>query len=115
MKQHVGDLHEHVRTSSGVKAPADEWQTVLRRVRSQLPLRVVSCCRLAGQLVDSCQVNSRAVRHQLQLALKHNHATTDNHRDSSRLVHMFLVARATCVAIFRSKFKVTRSLQSGYM
>ena len=58
MKQHIHDLYEHVRTSSGIKRRAEEWETVLRRVRNQLPLRVMSCCRIAGQLVTSCQVNS---------------------------------------------------------
>jgi len=53
MKQHVRDLYEHVRTRSA--SSASEWQSVLKRVRGQLPLRVVTCCRLAGQL-DSREV-----------------------------------------------------------
>ena len=58
MKQHIRDLHEHVRTSSAIKRRAEEWQTVLSRVRNQLPLRVMSCCRIAGQMDTSCQVTT---------------------------------------------------------
>jgi len=56
MKQHVRDLHALVSTSSSVKRRAEEWQSVLRRIKNQFPLRVVSCCRIAGQMVTSCQV-----------------------------------------------------------
>jgi len=59
MKQHIRDLYDHVRTSSGVKQRGDEWEMVLRRVRNQLPLRVMSCCRIAGQMVSSCQVDNQ--------------------------------------------------------
>ena len=59
MRQHVRDLHEHVRrTGAAAERRADEWQTVLRRVGNQIPLRAISCCRLAGQLVASCHVNT---------------------------------------------------------
>ena len=62
MKQHVRDLYELVRAKSWVQQQhrhCDEWQAVLRRVRHQIPLRVVSCCRLAGQMLSSCQVRAR--------------------------------------------------------
>jgi len=61
MKQHVVDLYEHVRAGSGAESRADEWHSVMRRVRQQLPLRVVSCCRIAAQLVDDCQVVYRTL------------------------------------------------------
>jgi len=56
MKQHVRDLYDHVRARSTAANVAGEWQTVLKRVRSQLPLRVITCCRLAGQLASNCHV-----------------------------------------------------------
>jgi len=62
MKQHVYDLYEHVRTSSAVVGRSAEWETVKRRVKNQVPLRVLSCCRLATQLVSNCQVTHTTLR-----------------------------------------------------
>ena len=54
MVKHVCDLYEVIR-SSDVNQQHD-WNVVEERLKTQLPLRAVSCLQIASKMVSHCKV-----------------------------------------------------------
>ena len=56
MVQHIQDLYQHVLTLSSWNQSRD-WQTIMDRVHTQVPLRIVSCCQVASKLTSHFRVS----------------------------------------------------------
>lgn len=62
MIKHVVELHNHLKESSHNKA--SDWTEVMKRVKNQVVLRIVSCIQIASKLTSHHRV--RSVLHLLQ-------------------------------------------------
>lgn len=58
MAKHICDLYELIRSNSETNLQRN-WKEVENRVKTQLPLRVMSCVQLASKLTSHYKVKSR--------------------------------------------------------
>ena len=69
MAKHICDLYELIRSNSETNLLRN-WTEVENRIKTQLPLRVMSCVQLASKLTSHYKVKSSACLYHKQLYIK---------------------------------------------
>ncbi|KAK2159479.1 hypothetical protein LSH36_152g04050 [Paralvinella palmiformis] len=70
---HIRDLHKHAKGLKNNRLK--EWKIILDRVRSQLPLRALSCCQVASKLTSHYKIVSTGTVRKVLSSLGHNYSS----------------------------------------
>ena len=56
MQEHLTEMHQYVRNHAETTMAKNEWEKVVARICSQVPLRLMSCCQIASKFVSAYKV-----------------------------------------------------------